>query len=149
MKKYNQLTSVEKYKRMRRRNIECKSAKWVSILSPYFIIGAVNFNEYFTEYNGVKMSLGCVLACVVAGIAIMNETKGKDSKINGIVGWAVAFALIYLMSSILNDLLLIVGCGFIGQLVGKGFELGGENYEAKAKILYKANVEAEAMNEKA
>ena len=103
-KKFNELTSVEKYKRLRNNGFAFLAAKWVSILTPYIVIGIANFDEYFTEYNGVKMSLGCTLAAIVAGIAIANETK-ENKKINGIVGWAIAFALCFLLQSILNDLL--------------------------------------------
>ncbi len=141
-----ELTSVEKYKKLRNRGTALKVSKWAAILSPYFVIGIVNFQEYFTEYNGVKMSLGCVLAMIVGGITIMNETKEK--KVNGLVKWAVALALIYLLQSVVNDLLLIVGCGFLGQLVGAGLDLGAENQLNKASLYREALIRAEPMNEK-
>ena len=146
MKKFNELTSVEKYKRLRNTGYSFKAAKWVSILSPYLVIGIVNFNDYFTEYNGVKMSIGCVLALIVAGIAIANETK-ENKKVNGLVGWAIAFALVYLMQSILNDLLLIVGCGLLGQLVGAGFDIGANTELEKATLYKEALIRAEPLNE--
>lgn len=146
-KKFNELTSVEKYKRLRNTGYGLKVAKWVSILSPYLVIGIVNFEEYFTEYNGIKMSLGCILAMIVAGIAIANETK-ENKKINGLVGWAIAFALVYLMQSILNDLLLIVGCGLLGQLVGAGFDLGANTELEKATLYKEALIRAEPLTEK-
>lgn len=142
-KKFNELTPVEKYKRLRNQGYTCLAMKWVSILSPYLIIGAVNFEDYFQEANGIKMSMGCILAAIVAGIAISNETK-DNKKINGIVGWVIAFALVYFFQSILQDLLLIVGCGLIGQLVGAGFEIGADSQLEKADIYKKANIHAEA-----
>ena len=145
-KKFNELSVDGKYKRLRNRAYTFKALKWISILSPYFIIGAVNFEDYFTEYNGVKMSIGCVLALVVAGIAIMNETK-ENKKVNGLVVWGVVFALVLLMQSILNDLLLIVGFGLLGQLVGAGFEIGTEKEMMKAKVYQEASIRAEAYNE--
>lgn len=145
-KKFNELTSVEKYIRLRNQGYTCKAMKWISILSPYLIIGIVNFEDYFVEADGIKMSLGCVLAAIVAGISIANETK-ENKKINGIVLWAIAFALIYFFQAILQDLLLIVGCGFIGQLVGAGFELGSEMQLEKAKLYRKANIQAESYKE--
>lgn len=146
-KKFDELTSIEKYKRLRNNGFAFLAAKWVSILSPYLVIGIVNFNEYFTEYNGVKMSLGCVLAMIVAGIAIANETK-ENKKINGLVGWAIAFALVFLLQSILNDLLLIVGCGLLGQLVGAGFEIGSKKELEKANLYKEALIRAEPLKEK-
>ena len=147
MKKYKELSSAEKYKRLRNSGFTLKGAKWLSILSPYIIIGSVNFDEYFTEYNGVKMSLGCVLAIIVMGIAIANETK-ENKKINGLVGWAIAFALIYLMQSILNDLLLIVGCGLLGQLIGAGFDIGAKNQLEKAGLYKESVIRAESFKDK-
>ena len=141
------MTTHDKYKKMRNTGIALKGAKWLSILAPYIAIGAANFEEYFTEYNGVKMSIGCVLAMAVAGIAIFNETKENNKKISGIVGWAIAFAIAYLMQSILNDLVLILGCGLIGQMVGAGFELGANNQLEKAKLYKESIIQAESFKE--
>ena len=145
-KKFDELTPVEKYKRLRNQGYTCMAMKWLSILSPYLIIGIVNFEDYFIEADGVKMSLGCVLAAIVAGISIANETK-ENKKINGIVGWAIAFALIFFFQSLLQDLLLIVGCGFIGQLVGAGFQLGSEIQLEKANLYRNATIQAESYKE--
>lgn len=142
-KKLKDLSPAEAYTRLRNQGYTCKAMKWFSILSPYLIIGIVNFEDYFVEADGIKMSLGCVLAMIVAVISIANETK-ENKKINGIVGWTVAFALIFFFQAILQDLLLIVGCGFVGQLVGAGFELGSEMQLEKAKIYSKAQIEARA-----
>jgi FtsH-binding integral membrane protein len=136
-KKFNELTSIEKYKRVRNQGYTCLAMKWVSILSPYLIIGIVNFEDYFIESNGIKMSIGCVLAMIVAGISIANETK-DNKKINGIVGWAIAFALAIFFQAILQDLVLILGCGLAGQLVGAGFQLGSEIQLEKANLYKKA-----------
>lgn len=146
MKKFNELSSVEKYKRLRNSGYALMVSKYIAILSPYIAIGIANFDEYFTEYNGVKMSLGCVLAMVVFGIAIRNETK-ENKKINGIVGWAIAFALVWLMQSIVNDLLLIVGCGLVGQLVGAGFEVGASTQLEKSKLYRESIIKATTYNE--
>ena len=148
MKNKNEITPIEKFKKTRNSGYALKGAKWVSILSPYIVIGAINFEEYFTEVNGVKMSLGCTLALIVAGISIYNETKanGENKKINGIVGWAVAFALAYLLQSILSDLVLILGAGLIGQMVGAGFDLGANAQLTKANIYKESLIKAEAYN---
>lgn len=145
-KKFEELTSVEKYKRLRNQGYTCIGLKWFSILSPYLIIGIVNFEQYFTEAEGVKMSLGCILAMIVVGISIANETK-ENTKINGIVTWAIAFAFAILFQSILNDLVLILGCGLAGQLVGAGFELGSEMQLEKADLYKKSIIQAESYKE--
>ena len=137
----------KKYKRIRNSGYALMGAKWVSILSPFIAIGIANYDEYFAEYNGVKMSIGCVLALAVMGIAIYNEAKDKDKKISGIVGWAVALALAYLLQSVLNDLVLILGCGLIGQMIGAGFELGGKVQLEKAKLYKESIIQAESFKQ--
>jgi FtsH-binding integral membrane protein len=143
-KKFHDLTPVEKYVRLRKQGHSFIACKWISILSPYLVIGIINFEDYFQEANGIKMSLGCILALIVAGISIKNETK-ENKKINGIVTWAVAFALIFFFQSILQDLLLIVGAGLIGQIVGAGFELGADIQLEKANIYRNATIQAESF----
>lgn len=142
-KKFNELSPAQKYTKLRNQGYTCLAFKWISILSPYLIIGIVNFEDYFVKANGIKMSIGCVLAMIVAGISIANETK-ENKKINGIVGWAIAFALAIFFQAILQDLVLILGCGLIGQLIGAGFELGSEIKLEKAELYKKANINAES-----
>ena len=144
-KKNKALSPAETYNKLRKAGYTCLTMKWVSILSPYLIIGIVNFDEYFQEANGIKMSLGCILALIVAGISVANETK-ENKKINGLVGWAIAWALAILFQSLLNDLVLILGFGLLGQLVGAGFELGANANLEKAALYRSANIQAEALH---
>ena len=145
-KKFDELTPVEKYKKLRNTGYTFKGLKWLSILAPFITIGIINFEDYFQEANGIKMSLGCILALVVAGIAVFNETK-ENKKVNNIVGWVIAFALVFFFQSILEDLLMIVGFGLLGQLVGSGFEIGSAIQLEKAEIYKKAIIEAESYKE--
>lgn len=118
------------YKFYRNGYYVCNAGKWTSIVSPFLGIGIAKWDEYFMEdpTNGVKLSIGCTLALVVLGISIYQETKKSETKIiSGVVGWAIAFVLCYLLESILADLTLIMGCALLGQLIGLGFEFGKRN----------------------
>ena len=141
-----ELTSFEKFRKFRKAGYTCLAMKWVSILSPYLIIGADNFEDYFQEASGFKMSVGCILAVTVAGITIANEAK-ENKKISGLAGWIIAFALVVCFQSILQDLVLIVGCGLVGQIAGACFKLGSEINLEKAALYDKANIQAEAHRE--
>ena len=61
--------------------IGLKACKWLSILAPFITIFAMKFNEYFIistdSGTQTKLSLGCVLACLVGGIAMYSETRKK------------------------------------------------------------------------
>lgn len=142
-------TTLELYKSFKHKKFACLLGKWISIITPFVVIGIVNFNEYFTEYNGFKMSIGCSLAALVGGFAIYQNVREDNKKVANVIKWAIAFGLVYFFSSILQDLVLIVGCGFAGQVVGAGFELGFENYIEKMNIVYKANMNAQANKEAA
>lgn len=136
--------------------IGLKACKWLSILAPFITIFAMKFNEYFIVSTDsgtqVKLSLGCVLACLVGGIAMYSETKKKadgtktSSPLSNVVGWGVAFALCYFFQNILNDLTLILGCALIGQLAGLGFELGAENRAFYMNEYKKANVQSKVLS---
>ena len=148
-KKKKELTSEQLYSSFKHKRWGCFIGKWISIVSPFIAIGAVNFNEYFTEYNGIHMSFGCTLALVVMGFAMWSNIKANDDnpntkRIKNIVKWGIAWGLIYFFSSILQDLVLIVGCGFAGQVVGCGFDVASEIYKTKEEIVYEANVNAKA-----
>lgn len=109
-----------------------KICKYLSIFAPFIIIFILKFDEYFQISDGqttVKLSLGCALAALVGGVAIYKEMKQSETgnQITGVIGWAVAFALCYLLQSILADLTIILGAALIGQLAGLGFEFGAEN----------------------
>lgn len=149
MAKQEDKTTLELYKSFKHRKFACLLGKWLSIISPFVAIGIVNFNDYFTEYNGIKMSIGCTLAMAVAGIAIYQNVKDDNKKVANVIKWGLAFGLAYFFSSILQDLVLILGCGFAGQVVGAGFDVGMENYTDKMNILYRANIQAQANNEAA
>lgn len=145
---YDNKTTLELYKSFKRKKFACLLGKWLSVISPFIVIGIVNFNDYFTEYNGTKMSIGCILACLVGGYAIYCQAKDTDKKIASVIKWGIAFGLVYFFSSILNDLVLIVGCGFAGQVVGTGFDVGYDVYKEKTQLVLNAGLNGKAINEK-
>lgn len=143
--KKKKLKETNPYKYYRNCEIGCKTGKWFSILAPFIAIFIAKFNDYFvliTEHEQIKLSIGCILALIVGGIAMWQNLKEENSeqmkKMSGLLVWGIAFALSYLFQSILQDLTLILGCALIGQLVAKGFELGSDSFEA-LKIEAKEN----------
>lgn len=124
------------YKYYRNQYWGLKLGKWLSVITPFITIFAVKYKDYFVYVaNGeqYKLSLGCILALFVLGITMWNESKkdGNGNKqttpIHTTIGWGVCFALAFLLNSIIQDLTMILGCAFAGQLVSLGFEFGAEN----------------------
>lgn len=147
------LKEREPYKYYRNGYIGLKSAKYLSIISPFVAIFIAKFDEYFYVVDGYKMSIGCMLAMFVGGLAIWRETKKKqdgstgDTPISNVLGWGVAFALAFLFHAILNDLVLILGCAFAGQLAGLGFELGAENRAFYMREYRSQNIASKTFSE--
>ena len=135
-KKKAKLKERNPYAYYRNQYFGLKIGKWISVITPFIVIFSMKFNDYFITDTGttVKMSIGCILALFVGGLALWNETRKKNadgekigSEFSGVVIWGICFALAYLFQSILADLTLILGCALVGQLVGLGFQLGADN----------------------
>ena len=97
-KQKKQLTAKQKQTKYRALQYTTFVGEFISILTPFIIMGIVNYDEWFTTEEGWKVGLGGTLALALMGIAVFLVTKKKeDEKITGgyitlIVGWfAVAF----------------------------------------------------------
>lgn len=118
--------------------------EFISILTPYIVIGAVNYEEWFTTEQGWKVGLGGALALALMGIAVLLVTKKKEDKsiTNGfitlIIGWfAVAFVFL-LLSSILEQITTIMLYGGLGLLGAFGLDMASNNFKEKANAYQNA-----------
>lgn len=104
-----------------------------SVVLPFAIIGMVKFNDYFVEYDGVKMSIACVLAAALAGIAVFLVATKKVSNplIVVLVGWyAVAF-IFFLMGKVINDIAYIMFIGGLGIAGALGLDFVGKKCDGE------------------
>lgn len=119
--------------------------EYVSMFTPFIVMGIVNRDEWFTTEEGWKVGLGGTLALALLGIASFLLTKKKENKeiTNGfitlIVGWfAVAFVFM-LLASILEQITTIMMFGGIGLLGAFGLDIANTNFKKKAD-LYKQTI---------
>ena len=121
-----------KYKRISRL---CFGGEFLSVMAPFVTMGLANYREYFVEYDGVKMSLACVIALAVMGVAIFLVSKKKfdNSFITLVVGWAVVDGIFFLMGRIINDIAYIMLFGLIGLLGAMGLDFASKKAGAKAQ----------------
>lgn len=117
----------------------CFAGQFASVIAPFVVIGIVNFNDYFVEYDGVKMSIGCVLAAAVMGLAVWLTSKKKftNSYITLIVGWGAITAIFFLIGQAINDISYIMLFGLIGILGAGGLDVVSAKYEKKAEQIQK------------
>ena len=146
-----QLTANQKQTKYRALQYTTFVGEFISILTPFIIMGAVNYDEWFTTEEGWKVGLGGTLALALMGIAVFLVTKKKeDEKITGgyitlIVGWfAVAF-IFMLLASIMEQITTIMMFGGLGLLGAFGLDLTSKNFKTKAD-LYKKTIQAAKEN---
>lgn len=150
-KQKKQLTAKQKQTKYRALQYTTFIGEFISILTPFIIMGAVNYDEWFTTEEGWKVGLGGTLALALMGIAVFLVTKKKeDEKITGgyitlIVGWfAVAF-IFMLLASIMEQITTIMMFGGLGLLGAFGLDIASHNFKDKAD-LYKKTIQAAKEN---
>ena len=120
---------TEKVTTYKRKKIIYKAAQILSYILPIIILLIVRRKNYFTEYNGYRMTIGCVVSAI---IVVVTATKGF--KFLGVTGWCIALAVIsYLMKEVFYDITLIAAvetlCTLLGTLFGKLHEKYAKLYE--------------------
>ena len=146
-----QLTAKQQQTKYRALQYTTFVGEFISILTPFIIMGIVNYDEWFTTEEGWKVGLGGTLALALMGIAVFLVTKKKeDEKITGgyitlIVGWfAVAF-IFMLLASIMEQITTIMMFGGLGLLCAFGLDIASHNFKDKAD-LYKKTIQVAKEN---
>ena len=120
--------------------------EFVSVITPFIVMGAVNADEWFTTEEGWKVGLGGALALALMGIAVFLVTRQKDDEkiTNGfitlIVGWFLVAFIFLLLSSIMEQITTIMFFGGIGLLAAFGLDIASKQFKEKA-VLYKTTIQ--------
>ena len=139
------LTVSQKQKKYRALQYTCVGGEFISAITPFIILGAVNSEKWFKSSEGWKVGLGGSLALALMGIAVFLVTakKEKESKVtNGwitlIVGWfAVAFVFV-LLANIMDQIATIMLFGGIGLIGAFGLDLTSKAFKRKADLYKEA-----------
>lgn len=140
-----QLSATQKRNRYKVISKASFVGEFVSIATPYIVMGAINFDEWFKVQDGWKIGLGGAMAMALLGLAVFIITKkkeDKDSKTGGyitlLLGWlAVAFVFV-LLANILYQIATIMFFGAIGIAGALGLEIVHKNYNDKANLYTQA-----------
>lgn len=135
-----QLTPTEQKKRYGRLQLGFLLGEFVSVATPFIVIGAVNYNEYFVQYNGTKMSLALFMALAIMGLAIWLITKKKLTMgyTTLLVGWFTATLIFFLLGQIINDIAYIMLYGGIGILCANCCEIASTQFKKKKEKIIAA-----------
>ena len=143
-KQKKQKTIKQQANKYRNIKIACLGGEFISAILPFFIIGIVNRDKYFIEYDGTKFSIAFFLAMAVMGFAIWGITnkKAKNTYIAFLVKWACIALIFTLLGSLINDIAMLMWYGLIGlvgsALLDKGAEVAGNKQQAKLNAIAKA-----------
>lgn len=152
MAKKKTLTELQKKNKYNRISKMTYLLQYLSMAAPYIAIGIINYDEYFVDYNGVKVSISFIMAMVVMGLTIYGTTndKFKDTTWSLMIKFLVLSFICFMLGSLISDLAMILLCGAIG-LAGTGtLNKVSKTYKAKADLIKEVQkeVEKEKIKEK-
>ena len=107
--------------------------EFISVATPFVAIGIVNYEKYFIEYDGTKMSISFFMALAVMGFAIWSISKKKleNSYITLLIGWAVMAFIFTMLGQMITDLAYIMWFGLIGLCGAYVLDLVSKHYKKK------------------
>lgn len=93
-----------------------------SVIAPFIVLSIVNFDEYFVQQEGWRMSLtfAMLAGATVISVMLMAKQKLKLSLGSALSGLVIADVICFLLGQLITDLayiLLYVIIGFVVALV--------------------------------
>lgn len=83
-------------------------------IAPLAIAIIVNRDRYFgTPEESVKLGIGLIIGIVFICLKVLAKIKIPSR----LVTYGIVFAMVYLLQSILTDLLLLSGMAFLGEIL--------------------------------
>lgn len=155
------LTTKQKQTKHRALQYTAFGGMFASIITPFIVLGAVNFEDWFQTKGGWKIGLGGSLGLAVVGIAIFLVTKKKEKESKVTDGWitflvcwfAVAFiALLFRdIYDQIFEIMMWTGLGLAGafglDMVSKDQKRKADAYKnARAKV-HEESIEEQAKKE--
>lgn len=139
------LTATQKQKKYRIIEKSAFVGEFVSVATPYVVMGAINFDEWFKTSEGWKVGLGGAMALALMGLIVFIITKKKedsDSKTGGyitlLIGWLAVAFIFLLLANIIHQIATIMFFGAIGIAGALGLEIVSKKYGDKADLYLQA-----------
>ena len=133
-------TPTQKKRQYKTISYLCFGGEFVSVFAPFIAIGIVNYDKYFVQYDGTKMSIAAVLTAALMGLAtwLVSKKKFENSFITLIIGWFSVAFIFLLLGQIINDIAMIMFYGGIGILGAYGLDIGSKEAMKKANKIQEA-----------
>ena len=150
------LTATQKKRRYKLIAKATTGGEFVSIATPYVVMGAINFDEWFRTTEGWKVGLGGSLAIALLCITMISITKKKEDKdsstggyVSLLLSWLAIAFIFLLLANIMHDIASIMFFGAIGIAGALGLDITSKKYKIKADAYEKAiaKVDSEDIEE--
>ena len=117
----------------------------LSIL-PIILIVAFNWSDYtITVAETIKLSVGLIIAVIFVLLKCVGRLKLPEKRV---FVYFIVFSMVFLLESILNDLLLFAGGALLGELIAIPFECKAKTIEKELNIDKTAEATAKALDGK-
>ena len=123
----------------------CFFGEFIAFATPFIAIGIANYDKYFIQYDGVKMSIAAAMAFAVMGVAIflISKKKLENSFITLLIGWGIVAFIFQMLGQIILDLATIMWFGLIGLVGAYGLEIGSKQAKKKKESIDEAMKQAD------
>lgn len=129
-------TDLYKYRKNRGAQYTFSGLSRLSLILPEGILLGVNWNDWITtQTDGIKVASGVILT-VLTSLFIAYKKLNNDLKItflNIVVGAWLATGVIYLISALLSELLMIFVCAAIGLTSSFLLDIPSQYFKEKKK----------------
>ena len=141
-------TPTKRLKQHKTNSVLCFVGEFFSVMTPFAIMGIVNYDKYFVEYSGTKMSLAATLAAILMGLAVwlVSKKKFENSFITLIIGWFACAGIFALMGQLITDIANIMFFGGIGIIGAFGLDILSKHEQKEAEKIKKAMDQAVEEN---
>lgn len=138
-------TVKQEQKYHKRWSLACFIAEFPVMFAPFITIGIVNYDKYFVQYDGTKVSLSFILAMAVMGVAIycVSKKKLENSMITLLIGWMTTAFIFTMLGEIITDIAMIMWFGLIGLAGAYGLDIVSKKEALKSEKLKSAMDKAE------
>lgn len=117
----------------------------LSIL-PIILIVAFNWSDYtITVAETIKLSVGLIIAVIFVLLKCVGRLKLPEKRV---FVYFIVFSMVFLLESILNDLLLFAGGALLGELIAIPFECKAKTMEKELNVDKTAEATAKALDGK-
>ena len=104
---------------------------YIGLFLPLIIIFGINWDKYIVQKEGLSVTFGGMTFCIMIILALRFGVK----KINGVFWSTMMLIVVYSLNSIIQDLLPLTFCFWIGTIVYKLLEIPANYYKKRLQTV--------------